>query len=93
MIKRNRQPEPDNKIGASAPPVTAPVESKIQTPDDVVIGEGRYVLKTLQTSGTVDSVKTALAAKLSEAEKAGYRYVDRIPANQTESVLVFELNK
>ena len=56
-------------------------------PGDIVMPE--YLLKDILTYGTADRIKLAIAEKLSEAAKEGYRYIDRIPANSTESIMVF----
>ena len=90
MIKR-KNPESDNKVGDSKAPVLPPDDPT--THGGIIVGEGRYILKTLQTAGPAARTEMALAALLGEAAKSGYRYIDRIPANQTENILIFELNK
>jgi len=58
---------------------------------DVVAGEtSRYILKPVTISGPLPVVLFSLAERLTVAEKAGYRYIDRIPASSTESIMIFE---
>lgn len=57
-------------------------------PGDVIVGN--YVLKSFVSVGTVDQVKTTIAAKISEGILSGHKLIDRIPANHSESILVFE---
>jgi hypothetical protein len=68
------------------PPI--PEQKKVAAPGDVQLS--RYLLKEMQTFGSMEQIKLAISERLSAAEKAGYRYVDRIPANQTESIMIFE---
>jgi len=58
---------------------------------DVVAGQSsRYILKPVDTRGPMPVVLAAIARRLSESEQGGYRYVNQIPANSGEAVMVFE---
>lgn len=58
---------------------------------DVVSGqESRYILKPVTTCGPLTVVLFGIAERLSTAEKAGYRFIQTIPANSGEAVMVFE---
>jgi hypothetical protein len=86
MIKQaNRQPQVTNITNIVQ---TSPEKKTNQKPGDVI--SDRYILKELSPCGSLEAFKLSIASKLNEAEKAGYRFVDRIPVNQTESILIFE---
>jgi hypothetical protein len=48
-----------------------------------------YTVKEICTCDTAARVSLSIANKLNEASRAGYRYVDRVQANASESVLIF----
>ena len=87
MIKQTHRSEtkPTNVVNFQKPQQLGAVAG------DVISGqESRYILKPVTTNGPLAVVMFAIAERLSVAEKAGYRYIDRIPASSTESVMIFE---
>lgn len=77
----NKKAEPEKK---------ATTQQEVFEATDIIVADGEYLLKPLQHCGTLDSVASSIAKRLAKARKGGYRYIDRIPANAQESVLIFE---
>lgn len=62
-------------------------DDHLMFPGDIIVAD--YILKEISTCGTMENFAITLAEKLSQAAKSGYKYVDRIPANSTESIMIF----
>lgn len=73
----------------SAQKQTATIQQDTFDPTDIIVADGEYLLKPLSHCGTLDSVSSSIAKRLATARKLGYKYLDRIPANTQESVLIF----
>ena len=89
MIKQTHRPEtkPANVVNFQKPAT----QTVAAVAGDVISGqESRYILKPVTTNGPLAVVMFAIAERLTVAEKAGYRYIDRIPASSTESIMIFE---
>jgi hypothetical protein len=89
MIKQ-RQNQPLNNVVnfQQQPPKVQPPAAR---PGDLAtVTASNYILKPVNTNGPLEVVMFAIAERLACAEKAGYRYIDRIPANNTESIMIFE---
>ena len=88
MIKQNYH---KNQQAPAANVVNFQKPQQAAVAGDVVSGEtSRYLLKPVDTRGPMPVVLAAIARRLSESEQGGYRYVNQIPANSGEAVMVFE---
>lgn len=85
MIKNRNVQQNERPIQQT--PIPTPIKA---SPGDIVIGNGKNILKKYIHGGNLGVALFSLSESLKEANDAGYLFKQTIVINSGESILVFE---
>jgi hypothetical protein len=86
MIKQARQQVPSIP---KPPPVPAETVSTQSGFKGIIIGAGKNKINSLCHGGNITILMSSLSAMIAQENEAGYSYLQSIPVNNGEMVVVF----